>query len=68
MKLVSVIAGCILISSWARAADTRPIIVAFGDSLTAGYGVDPDEALPALIGKKIEEARLDERFAAAEVD
>lgn len=28
----------------------------FGDSLTAGYGLDPDEAFPALI-----QARLDER-------
>lgn len=31
-------------------------LVFFGDSLTAGYGVDPDEAYPALIQKKIDEA------------
>lgn len=30
----------------------------FGDSLTAGYGVDPDEAYPALIQKKIDAAGL----------
>lgn len=30
----------------------------FGDSLTAGYGLDPAEAYPALIQKKIDEAHL----------
>jgi acyl-CoA thioesterase I len=29
-------------------------VVFFGDSLTAGYGLDPDEAYPALIQKKID--------------
>jgi acyl-CoA thioesterase-1 len=27
-------------------ADTRPIIVCFGDSLTAGYGTDPGQSYP----------------------
>ncbi len=30
-----------------------PLIVFFGDSLTAGYGLEIDEAPPALIAKKI---------------
>ncbi len=30
-------------------------IVFFGDSLTAGFGLDPDEAYPALVQKKIDE-------------
>lgn len=38
------------------AAETRTMIF-FGDSLTAGYGVDPDEAYPALIQKKLDESR-----------
>ena len=37
------------------AADPRTIVF-FGDSLTAGYGVDPAEAFPALIQKKLDEA------------
>lgn len=37
------------------AVETKSIIF-FGDSLTAGYGLDPDEAYPALIQKKIEDA------------
>lgn len=30
----------------------------FGNSLTAGYGVEPDEAFPALIGDKIDSLKL----------
>ena len=30
------------------------VILFFGDSLTAGYGIDPDMAFPALIQKKID--------------
>jgi acyl-CoA thioesterase-1 len=37
------------------AAETKTIVF-FGDSITAGYGVDPDEAYPAVIQRKIKEA------------
>ncbi|HYC71272.1 MAG TPA: arylesterase [Opitutaceae bacterium] len=47
------------------AADTRTILF-FGDSLTAGYGLDPDEpAYPALIQQRIEEAGLNWRVVNA---
>jgi acyl-CoA thioesterase-1 len=39
------------------AAETKTILF-FGDSLTAGYGLDPEEAFPALIQGKIDEAKL----------
>lgn len=42
----------------ALGAAENKTIVFFGDSLTAGYGLDPDEAFPALIQKKIEAAGL----------
>jgi acyl-CoA thioesterase-1 len=36
-------------------ATTVPqVIVFYGDSLTAGYGIDPDSAFPALVGKALE--------------
>lgn len=38
----------------ARAELARQNLVFIGDSLTAGFGLDPDEAYPALIQKKIE--------------
>src|SRR5262245_4017999 len=41
----------------AVAADTKTALF-FGDSITAGYGLDPDEAYPALIQKKIDAAKL----------
>ncbi|WP_026880066.1 arylesterase [Hymenobacter norwichensis] len=39
------------------ATDTQTILF-FGNSLTAGYGVEPEEAFPALIGEKIDSAGL----------
>ena len=50
-------AWCVVVGwgfvSRAASATARPVIVALGDSLTAGFGVLPDEAYPALL-----EARL----------
>jgi acyl-CoA thioesterase-1 len=37
----------------------RPTILFLGTSLTAGYGIDPELAYPALIERKIEAAGLD---------
>jgi acyl-CoA thioesterase I len=34
-------------------------IIFYGNSLTAGYGVDPSEAFPALVQEKIDSAHLD---------
>src|SRR5437773_4666117 len=50
----------------APAAD-MPAVVFLGDSLTAGYGLDPDQAYPALIQRKIDEAGLRYRVVNAGV-
>ncbi|MYF77590.1 MAG: arylesterase [Acidobacteria bacterium] len=34
--------------------DPRPALVAFGDSLTAGYGIDLDEAWPARLQERLD--------------
>lgn len=34
--------------------DHRPVLVAFGDSLTAGYGIDLDEAWPARLQERLD--------------
>jgi len=44
---------CFAVSS--PAAETRTIVF-FGDSITAGYGLDPDEAYPAVLQRKINES------------
>ncbi len=57
MALVSLLAW----AKTSRAADAtadRPAILVLGDSLSAGYGVDPDQAYPALLSKKIDGAGL----------
>lgn len=45
--------------------DTKPvntakkgIVLFYGNSLTAGYGVEPSQAFPALVGQKIDSAGL----------
>ncbi len=40
------------------AAKPQPTILFFGDSITAGLGVDPDEAFPALIENKVDSLHL----------
>jgi len=38
----------------ARVADPRPAIVCFGNSLTAGFGVDPGKAYPDLLQQELD--------------
>jgi acyl-CoA thioesterase I len=40
------------------AIDTRPVIVAFGDSLTAGFGADPGKSFPDFLQKDLDEGGL----------
>lgn len=36
------------------AADTRPVIVCFGDSLTAGFGLDAGQSYPSLLQQELD--------------
>lgn len=38
--------------------DERPVVLFLGDSLTAGYYLDPEDAFPALIQRKMDEGDL----------
>jgi acyl-CoA thioesterase I len=51
----------------AAAADDRPVILVVGTSLTAGLGLDPSEAYPALLQQKIDAAGLRYRVVNAGV-
>jgi len=46
-------------STPAAAAVKRPQVVVFGDSLTAGLGLEPSQAYPALIQERIDAAGYD---------
>ena len=48
-------------------ADDRPVILFVGTSLTAGYGLDPTEAFPALVQQKVDVAGLRYRVVNAGV-
>jgi len=45
----------------------RPVVLFLGTSLTAGYGLPADEAFPALVQQRIDEARIDYRVVNAGV-
>lgn len=47
----------------AMAADERPVIVCFGDSLSAGYGVDAGFSYPDFLQKEIDRKGLRYRVA-----
>ena len=48
---------CLWLVTGLGAAETKTLLF-FGDSLTAGYGLDPDEAFPALIQHKLDASGL----------
>ena len=56
MKTVSIISLMIFLTASQRPAtrDFRPIVLAFGDSLTAGYRVQPGLAYPERLQKKLD--------------
>jgi len=49
------------------AVDTRPVVLFVGTSLTAGLGLDPAQAYPALIQQRVDSAGLDFRVVNAGV-
>lgn len=57
-----VLTGAALLAAPAKeandASENRGRVVVLGDSITAGYGLDPEEAYPALLQKKIDAAGL----------
>lgn len=57
-------AALLLAGAAAGRADQKTLLF-FGDSLTAGYGVDPGEAFPALIADRIEKSGRDWRVVNA---
>jgi acyl-CoA thioesterase-1 len=50
---------CVLLALVGPAAAATRTALFFGDSITAGYGLDPDEAYPAVIQRKMAAAGLD---------
>jgi acyl-CoA thioesterase-1 len=57
MKIVSVISMMILLTTGQSTIDrdSRPVILALGDSLTAGYGVQPPASYPSRLQRKLDD-------------
>lgn len=51
--LVSILLSIAASPAWAASA---PVLVCFGDSITAGYGLQIDQAYPAALGRKLDAA------------
>jgi acyl-CoA thioesterase I len=57
MKIVSVISMMMFLATGQNPVntDSRPVILAFGDSLTAGYGVQPAASYPTRLQRKLDD-------------
>ena len=58
MKLFQCTLLWLLIITFALLAQEQKNILIFGDSVTAGYGVDPEQAFPSILQQKIDSAGL----------
>ena len=65
--LVGALALFVVDAASASPPDSRPRIVAFGDSLTAGLGVRADESYPALLQRKLDDLKYPYRVINAGV-
>ncbi len=54
-----VIFACLLLAPAVNAATGGKVILVFGDSLSAGFGIRQDAAWPALLQQRLSEKRLD---------
>lgn len=55
-RAFAVLLGLIAATAPAGAASDRPVILALGDSLTAGYGLAQKDSFPAVLEQALEEA------------
>ncbi|MBV9769049.1 MAG: arylesterase [Bryobacterales bacterium] len=72
MRFISYSVGCLAMAlgvliSAPTAVHTRPVIVAFGDSLSAGYGAEPGKSFPDFLQKDLDAAGLHWRVVNAGV-
>lgn len=64
-SLIILLTSLGLVAMRSQAREQTPTILVLGDSLTAGYGIDPEEAYPALLQKRIKERGLPHRVVNA---
>jgi acyl-CoA thioesterase I len=67
MRVARLFGGLLLLGGFgaALAPDSRPVIVAFGDSLTAGFGADPGKSYPDFLQQDLDQRGEHYRFVNA---
>src|SRR5215813_13396773 len=60
-KVVLIALSLLILRGLSMAAPAPGVILFLGDSITAGYGLDLDQAFPALIQEKIDAQRWNYR-------
>jgi acyl-CoA thioesterase I len=58
LSLVLAAGGTLLAQDAGNANSVKKRVLILGDSITAGYGLDPEEAYPAILQRKIDAAAL----------
>ena len=53
MRIPHWLLAIVLLFACPQAALAERVVLFLGDSLTAGLGVEPDEAYPSLLGEKL---------------
>lgn len=65
--LAPLVLALVLLSCITTSCEASAVIVALGDSLTAGFGVAPDEAFPSRIAERLQREGYDYRVVNAGV-
>ncbi|MDQ6678561.1 MAG: arylesterase [Acidobacteriota bacterium] len=55
MRVIAIFGALFLGMASAAAPDTRPAVVAFGDSLSAGFGADPGKSFPDYLQRMLDQ-------------
>jgi len=58
---------CLVVSGAAQAAQAAPVILVFGDSLSAGYGLETSQAWPSLLQQRLNHNKQNWRVVNASI-
>lgn len=53
-----IVSFCVVIAACPVFGASRPLLVCFGDSITAGYGLQPGQSYPAALQRKLDGGRF----------
>jgi acyl-CoA thioesterase-1 len=54
VRRILLVSLTLILIGWPAVAADRPLLVCYGDSITAGYGLDSDQAYPAALQRNLD--------------